>query len=80
MQGVRSMADGTDKAIDRQSSKPLEEHERRQLRYLLERFWSRFHLNEALKKYATWITATLSTLFLITQLWPALAKIVTGGN
>lgn len=65
-------------AIARQSGKPFEEQERKQLRYMLERFWNSSSNRKRLQRMGAWLTAAFSLAVAFNQLLPAILAWLRG--
>jgi hypothetical protein len=69
-----SMSD-YDSAISRQSDRPLDPQERKQIRYIVfERFWSQARWNAKMKRMAWWVSGAASAAFGLTQMWEPIEK------
>lgn len=64
-----------DAAFERQSDRPFEAHERKQIRYLvLERFWADARWKQKLKRVGLWVSGAAGAAYSLTQMWEPIEK------
>jgi len=67
-----------DAAIERQSDRTFEAHERKQIRYIvLERFWSNVRWQQKIKRIGWWVSGAASAAFGLTQMWEPMMKFMS---
>lgn len=63
-------------AMERQSSKPFEPHERQQIRYIvLERFWAGARYQQKARRLVSWLSASIATAVGIITAWEPITKL-----